>query len=131
MHHAGSPRSAQLPLTLIAPALPQKRRQGTDTDTGADFDCTRPASLTLTQPLTLLEPAPVTTPPPGAAAGKPRGFAFLAYEDQRSTVLAVDNLSGARIAGRVVRVEHVDNYKKKKAEVCIACMHARAKRACV
>ena len=50
--------------------------------------------------------------------GKSKGFAFLAYEDQRSTVLAVDNLSGAKVAGRIVRVEHVDNYKKKKAEVC-------------
>ena len=27
--------------------------------------------------------------------GKPRGFAFVAYEDQRSTVLAVDNFNGA------------------------------------
>jgi RNA-binding motif X-linked protein 2 len=50
--------------------------------------------------------------------GKPRGFAFLAYEDQRSTNLAVDNLSGAKVAGRIVRVEHVGNYKKQKAEVC-------------
>jgi RNA-binding motif X-linked protein 2 len=49
--------------------------------------------------------------------GKPRGFAFVAYEDQRSTNLAVDNLSGAKVAGRIVRVEHVSNYKKKKAEV--------------
>ena len=49
--------------------------------------------------------------------GKPRGFGFLAYEDQRSTVLAVDNLSGARVAGRIIRVEHVDNYKRKRAEV--------------
>lgn len=49
--------------------------------------------------------------------GKSRGFAFLAYEDQRSTVLAVDNLSGARVAGRVIRVDHVDNYKIKRAEV--------------
>lgn len=54
---------------------------------------------------------------PLTLAGKPRGFAFAAYEDQRSTVLAVDNLSGARVAGRVIRVEHVDNYKRKKAEV--------------
>ncbi len=50
--------------------------------------------------------------------GKQRGFAFLAYEDQRSTVLAVDNLSGARVAGRIVKVDHVDNYKVKCAEVC-------------
>lgn len=49
--------------------------------------------------------------------GQSKGFAFLAYEDQRSTVLAVDNLSGARVAGRTIRVEHVDNYRKKRAEV--------------
>lgn len=49
--------------------------------------------------------------------GKPRGFAFVAYEDQRSTTLAVDNLSGTRITGRTIRVEHVDSYKRKRAEV--------------
>ncbi|KAK9802737.1 hypothetical protein WJX73_005098 [Symbiochloris irregularis] len=49
--------------------------------------------------------------------GKSRGFAFLAYEDQRSTVLAVDNLSGAKVAGRTIKVDHVDNYKRKRAEV--------------
>ncbi|KIY96477.1 RNA-binding motif protein, X-linked 2 [Monoraphidium neglectum] len=51
------------------------------------------------------------------ATGKTKGFAFLAYDDQRSTVLAVDNLNGATVAGRKVRVEHVDNYKKRKAQV--------------
>ena len=50
-------------------------------------------------------------------SGKSRGFAFLAYEDQRSTVLAVDNLSGGRVAGRIISVNHVDNYKVKRAEV--------------
>ncbi|CAD7704280.1 unnamed protein product, partial [Ostreobium quekettii] len=49
--------------------------------------------------------------------GRSRGFAFVAYEDQRSTVLAVDNLSGARVAGRTIRVEHVDKYKMKQKEV--------------
>jgi RNA recognition motif-containing protein len=29
--------------------------------------------------------------------GKPRGFCFLAYEDQRSTILAVDNFNGAKV----------------------------------
>ena len=29
--------------------------------------------------------------------GKSRGFCFLAYEDQRSTNLAVDNLSGSKV----------------------------------
>eukprot|EP00232_Nephroselmis_pyriformis_P006232 CAMPEP_0182892302 /NCGR_PEP_ID=MMETSP0034_2-20130328/23795_1 /TAXON_ID=156128 /ORGANISM="Nephroselmis pyriformis, Strain CCMP717" /LENGTH=152 /DNA_ID=CAMNT_0025025975 /DNA_START=39 /DNA_END=494 /DNA_ORIENTATION=+ len=49
--------------------------------------------------------------------GKSKGFAFVAYEDQRSTTLAVDNLNGARVAGRTMQVQHVENYKKKKAEV--------------
>ncbi|KAK4777671.1 hypothetical protein SAY87_017858 [Trapa incisa] len=48
--------------------------------------------------------------------GKSRGFAFLAYEDQRSTTLAVDNLNGATVAGRIIRVDHVSNYKKKEEE---------------
>jgi hypothetical protein len=36
-------------------------------------------------------------------------------------VLAVDNLSGARVAGRTIRVDHVDNYKVKRAEVRARC----------
>lgn len=48
--------------------------------------------------------------------GKSRGFAFLAYENQKSTILAVDNLSGAKVAGRIIRVEHVDDYKRKREE---------------
>ncbi|KAJ8644489.1 hypothetical protein MRB53_006237 [Persea americana] len=48
--------------------------------------------------------------------GKSKGFAFLAYEDQRSTILAVDNLNGANLLGRIVRVDHVSNYKKKEEE---------------
>ncbi|KAL5217668.1 hypothetical protein ABZP36_018352 [Zizania latifolia] len=48
--------------------------------------------------------------------GKSRGFAFLAYEDQRSTTLAVDNLNGAKVLGRIVRVDHVGKYKKKEDE---------------
>jgi len=30
--------------------------------------------------------------------GKSKGFAFLAYEDQRSTVLAVDNFNGVQVS---------------------------------
>ena len=44
--------------------------------------------------------------------GKSRGFAFLKYEDQRSTDLAVDNLGGAVIMGRTLKVDHT-RYKKK------------------
>ena len=49
--------------------------------------------------------------------GKSKGFAFIAYEDQRSTVLAVDNLSGAKVGGRTLNVQHVGNYRKKKEEL--------------
>jgi RNA-binding motif protein, X-linked 2 len=44
--------------------------------------------------------------------GKSRGFAFLKYEDQRSTDLAVDNLGGTVIMGRTLKVDHT-RYKKK------------------
>lgn len=52
--------------------------------------------------------------PRDKATGKRRGFAFLMYEDQRSTVLAVDNLNGAELLGRTLRVDHVQNYKQKE-----------------
>uniref|UniRef100_A0A6V7QVP0 RRM domain-containing protein n=1 Tax=Ananas comosus var. bracteatus TaxID=296719 RepID=A0A6V7QVP0_ANACO len=51
------------------------------------------------------------------STGKSKGFAFLAYEDQRSTILAVDNLNGAKILGRIVRVDHVSNYKRKRKKM--------------
>ena len=34
------------------------------------------------------------------------------YSDQRSTILAVDNLNGATILGRMIRVDHTLNYKQ-------------------
>ncbi|XP_048746773.2 RNA-binding motif protein, X-linked 2-like [Ostrea edulis] len=46
--------------------------------------------------------------------GKSRGFCFLCYEDQRSTVLAVDNLNGIKLLGRTIRVDHVEKYKVPK-----------------
>lgn len=44
--------------------------------------------------------------------GKSRGFGWLKYEDQRSTDLAVDNLGGATIGGRMVSVDHA-RYKPR------------------
>ncbi|AGO11789.1 AaceriADR017Wp [[Ashbya] aceris (nom. inval.)] len=38
--------------------------------------------------------------------GESRGFGFLKYEDQRSTILAVDNLNGVKLCGRVLKVDH-------------------------
>ncbi|KAK3827714.1 MAG: RNA-binding motif protein [Benniella sp.] len=46
--------------------------------------------------------------------GQSKGFAFLKYVDQRSTVLAVDNMNGSKVGGRVIRVDHVQNYKVPK-----------------
>lgn len=54
--------------------------------------------------------------PRDKATGKQRGFGFLMYEDQRSTVLAVDNLNGAQVLGRTLRVDHVQNYKQPKVK---------------
>jgi len=48
------------------------------------------------------------------ATGKSKGFAFVCYEDQRSTVLAVDNFNGIKVLGRTVRVDHVKDYKPPK-----------------
>ena len=35
-------------------------------------------------------------------SGKSKGYCFLAYEDQRSTVLAVDNFNGIRVCGVII-----------------------------
>ncbi|XP_060941805.1 RNA-binding motif protein, X-linked 2 [Limanda limanda] len=46
--------------------------------------------------------------------GKSKGFCFICYEDQRSTVLAVDNFNGIKIKGRTIRVDHVKDYRPPK-----------------
>ena len=48
--------------------------------------------------------------------GGTKGFAFLLYEDQRSTVLAVDNLNGAKVLDRTLRVDHVKQYRQPKVK---------------
>lgn len=52
--------------------------------------------------------------PRDKSTGKSKGFAFLMYEDQRSTVLAVDNLNGGKVRGRTLKVDHVKNYKQPR-----------------
>ena len=44
--------------------------------------------------------------------GKSKGFCFLKYDDQRSTVLAVDNFNGATLLGRTLRVDHSRDYRQ-------------------
>jgi RNA-binding motif protein, X-linked 2 len=46
--------------------------------------------------------------------GKSKGFCFLKYDDQRSTVLAVDNFNGATLLGRTLRVDHSRDYRQLK-----------------
>ena len=46
--------------------------------------------------------------------GKPKGFAFIAYEDQRSTVLAVDNFNGAKVLGRTLRCDHCLSFNEEQ-----------------
>jgi len=49
-------------------------------------------------------------------SGRSRGFAFLAYEDQRSTVVAIDNMNGYKLLGRYLRVDHADRYRRPKEQ---------------
>mmetsp|Transcript_35694 Transcript_35694/g.93745 ORF Transcript_35694/g.93745 Transcript_35694/m.93745 type:complete len:350 (-) Transcript_35694:425-1474(-) len=46
--------------------------------------------------------------------GKTKGFAFIGYEDQRSTVLAVDNFNGAKLLGRTLRCDHCASYHEEQ-----------------
>jgi RNA-binding motif X-linked protein 2 len=48
------------------------------------------------------------------ATNKSLGYAFVKYEDQRSTILAVDNFNGIKLLGRTLRCDHVDKYKLSK-----------------
>lgn len=58
-----------------------------------------------------------------AKSGKFRGFCFIKYEDQRSTILAVDNFIGTQFAGRIIRVDHKEynppaiTKKRKRGEI--------------
>lgn len=42
-------------------------------------------------------------------SGKSKGFAFIKYEDQRSTVLAVDNFNGIKVRGCIMGSERVSS----------------------
>lgn len=67
--------------------------------------------------------------------GKAKGFCFLCYENQKSTVLAVDNMNGIKVSGtlfwledwylpllplqlcgKTIRVDHVAEYRRPKDE---------------
>lgn len=46
--------------------------------------------------------------------GKSKRFGYICYEDQRSTILAVDNLNGIKIGGNFILVDHVEEYRLPK-----------------
>ena len=46
------------------------------------------------------------------STGKSKGFCFLKYEDARSAILAVDNMNGVSLLGKVLRVDHKLEYKR-------------------
>lgn len=50
--------------------------------------------------------------------GKPKGFAFLCYEDQRSTILAVDNLNSIK-----VNIKRENTTKKESEKQFIIMVH--------
>jgi RNA-binding motif protein, X-linked 2 len=47
---------------------------------------------------------------------KNRGFAFIGYENQKSTNLAVDNLNGIQLEGRTLKVDHCKQYKHRQKD---------------
>lgn len=48
------------------------------------------------------------------ATNKSKGFAFIKYEDNRSTILAVDNFNGTTLLKRTLRCDHVQEYRLPK-----------------
>lgn len=54
--------------------------------------------------------------------GISRGFGYLKYEDQRSTILAVDNLNGTRICGKTIRVDHAIYEPKEEDSEYVRCV---------
>jgi RNA-binding motif protein, X-linked 2 len=48
------------------------------------------------------------------SSGKSKGYAFLKYLDQKSTILAVDNCNGIELLKRTIRCDHVEQYKLPK-----------------
>lgn len=49
--------------------------------------------------------------------GLSNGFGYLKYEDQRSTILAVDNLNGVHLLGHTIKVDHAFYRPTKDAQL--------------
>ncbi|SBS89036.1 RNA-binding protein, putative [Plasmodium ovale curtisi] len=50
----------------------------------------------------------------GCEICKSKGYCFLSYEDQRSTILAVDNFNGFKLLEKPLVVDHILNYRLPK-----------------
>jgi len=50
------------------------------------------------------------------ATGKSKGFAFLAYKDESSSLLAMKNLNGTQIVGSRIEVDYIGDCKKLEKE---------------
>lgn len=48
--------------------------------------------------------------------GSFKGYGFIGYENQKSTILAVDNFNGYELLGRRLRVDHCDNFRAPKLD---------------
>eukprot|EP01083_Nonionella_stella_P276005 937593_1 len=46
--------------------------------------------------------------------GDSKGFAFIAFENQKSTNIAIDNMNGSLLLKRTLNVDHVLRYRKPK-----------------
>lgn len=53
--------------------------------------------------------------------GKSKGFCFLCYEDQRSTVLAVDNFNGIKVSGGAVWLQQLLEHRITSGRGSISC----------
>ena len=50
-------------------------------------------------------------------SGESKGFCFLAYADQRSTIIAIDNMNGCPLYKRILKVDHVKDYKVRAGDI--------------
>jgi RNA-binding motif X-linked protein 2 len=46
--------------------------------------------------------------------GKSKGFCYIAFEDQRSTILAIDNFNSFHLVKRPLKVDHAPDFKPRR-----------------
>ena len=76
--------------------------------------------------LSLLPSPPPATRAPPCRLPHAQGFCFIKYENQRSTILAVDNFNGIELLGRTIRVDHKHKYslpvEVRKRSLCASLL---------